>query len=81
MGSAFLNVDLHGLTADAALIEVDKTLRRLSPSVYQVRLIHGYRGGTAIRDAVRYRYRNHPKVKRIANGDDPGTTVLIIREL
>lgn len=81
MSSAFVDVDLHGLTADQAQIEIDRVLRRLSPSVYQVRLIHGYHGGTAIRSMIQYCYRRHPKVRRIMPGDNPGVTILVIREL
>jgi len=31
MSSAFVDVDLHGLTADQAQMEIDRVLRRLSP--------------------------------------------------
>lgn len=81
MSSAFVDVDLHGLTADQAQVEIDRVLRRLSPSVYQVRLTHGYHGGTAIRSMIQYCYRRHPKVRRIMPGDNPGVTILVIREL
>ena len=38
-------------------------------------------GGTVIRDTLQYKYRSHPKVKRIMPGDNPGVTVLVLREL
>ena len=50
-------------------------------SVYRLKVIHGYHGGTVLRDAVRVRYRNHPKVKRIEVGLNPGETDLVLREL
>ena len=50
-------------------------------SVYRLKVIHGYHGGTVLRDAVRARYRNHPKVKRIEVGLNPGETDLVLREL
>ena len=56
-------------------------LRRANASVYRIRIIHGYTHSTILRDMVQYKYRNHPKVKRIAPGSNPGQTDLILREL
>lgn len=82
MASPFVEVDLHGYTADQAAVKLDSVLRKVNvKTTYQVRVIHGFHGGTAIRDMVTRRYRNHPKVKRIIQGDNPGITVLVIREL
>ncbi|MBR4691726.1 MAG: hypothetical protein IKP17_03110 [Oscillospiraceae bacterium] len=56
-------------------------LRRAAPSVYRLKVVHGYHGGTVLRDAVRSHYRGHPKVKRIELGMNPGETDLVLREL
>jgi len=77
----FQEIDVHNMTSAQALAAIDARLRRLNASVYRLRVIHGYHGGTAIRDAVRTRYRKHPKVKRIEIGLNPGETDLILREL
>ena len=69
------------MTRTQALAAIDARLRRTNASVYRLRVIHGYRGGTVLRDAVRTRYRNHPKVKRIEIGLNPGETDLVLREL
>ena len=69
------------MTQAQAITAIDAKLRRVNSSVYRLRVIHGYHGGTAIRDAVRTRYRNHPKVKRIEIGLNPGETDLVLREL
>ena len=37
--------------------------------------------GTALRDAIRTQYKNHPKVRRIEIGLNPGQTDLVLREL
>ena len=59
----------------------DAALRRADSGTYQIRCVHGFHGGTVIRDTLQYKYRSHPKVKRIMPGDNPGVTVLVLREL
>ena len=81
MKSSFLEIDVHGMTKAQALTAIDARLRMADHSVYRLRVIHGYHGGTILRDAVRAHYRNHPKVIRIELGLNPGETDLILREL
>ena len=81
MVSGFQEIDVHNMTKVQAITAIDSRLRRAGPSVYRLKVIHGYHGGTVIRDAVRARYRDHPKVKRIELGLNPGETDLILREL
>ena len=69
------------MTRIQAITAIDARLRRADASVYRLRVIHGCHGGTAIRDAVRTHYKNHPKVKRIEIGLNPGETDLVLREL
>ncbi len=77
----FQEIDVHNMTRTQALAAIDARLRRCSASVYRLKVIHGYHGGTALREAVRSHYRNHPKVKRIEVGLNPGETDLVLREL
>jgi len=79
--SGFQEIDVHSMTRVQAITAIDARLRRADSSVYRLRVIHGYHGGTVIRDAVRSRYKNHPKVKRIEIGINPGETDLVLREL
>ena len=79
--SGFIEIDVHNMTKTQAITAIDAKLRRANASVYRIRVIHGYHGGTVLRDAVRTNYRNHPKVKRIEIGLNPGETDLILREL
>ena len=81
MTGAFPEVDVHGMTKAQAFTAIDAVLRRAGTSVYSVKIIHGYHGGTVLRDAIRAHYRSHPKVKRIELGLNPGETDLILREL
>ena len=81
MRSGFQELDVHCMTKFQALTAIDARLRRADASVYRLRIIHGYHGGTVLRDAIRAHYRGHPKVKRIELGLNPGETDLILREL
>lgn len=79
--AGFLEIDVHNMTRTQAITAIDARLRRVNSSVYRLRVIHGYHGGTVLRDAVRAHYKDHPKVKRIEIGLNPGETDLILREL
>ena len=79
--SGFLEIDVHNMTRTQVITAIDAKLRRANASVYRLRVIHGYHGGTVLRDAVRTHYKDHPKVKRIEIGLNPGETDLILREL
>ena len=79
--NAFEEIDIHQMTKVQAMAAVDAKLKRADSGVYSIRVVHGYHGGTVLRDAVRARYAKHPKVKRIELGMNPGETTLILREL
>ena len=80
MNEPIIELDVHGMTLYQAQIAIDAALRRAG-SIYRLRVIHGYHGGTVLRDAIRAHYKNHPKVKRVELGLNPGDTDLILREL
>lgn len=80
MQPGILELDLHGMNTYQAKTTVDAALRRAKGGTYRLRLIHGYRGGTALRDMLRTAYRSHPKVLRIELGLNPGETDLVLRE-
>ena len=79
MNGAIVELDVHGMTLYQAQIAIDAALRRAG-GAYRIRVVHGYRGGTALRDGIRERYAAHPKVKRIELGLNPGQTDLVLRE-
>lgn len=79
--AAFEEIDVHNMTRTQALTAIDARLRRAKGDVYRLKVIHGYHGGTVLRDAVRRHYQDHPKVRRIELGLNPGETDLILREL
>ena len=79
--AAFEELDIHSMNRAQAAAAIDARLRRAGGDVYRLRIVHGYHGGTALRDMVRARYREHPKVRRIELGLNPGETELVLREL
>ncbi len=79
--SAFVKIDLHGLRQDEAIKVINKAIAAADSTTYQIQLIHGYNRGTSLRSMIYEEYRYDPKVKRIMPGDNPGITVLVIREL
>ena len=79
--SAFEEIDVHNMTRQQAQAAIDSRLRRAKGDVYRLKVIHGYHGGTAIRDMVRKHYASDPRVKRIEIGMNQGETELILREL
>ncbi len=79
--AAFEELDIHNMNRTQAIAAIDAKLRRAGGDVYRLRIVHRYHGGTVLRDAVRRHYRDHPKVKRIELGLNPGETDLILREL
>ena len=81
MNSAFVKIDLHGLTQEEAIKVIDKAIASAGPTTYQLQLIHGYHRETNLRTMIYDWYKYEPKVKRIIPGDNPGITVLVLREL
>ena len=80
MTNAVLELDLHGCTVYQAEIAIDAALRRAKAGTYRIRLIHGYQGGTALKNMIRTKYRSHPKVLRLEMGMNQGQTDLVLRE-
>ena len=75
--AVIIELDLHGKNAYQARVAIDAALRRCGGGVYRLRLIHGYHGGTALRDLCR-EYAGHPRVLRLVAS--PGSTDLVLRE-
>ncbi len=83
MMAGIIEIDLHGMNLYQAKISIDNQLHKANGAVYRVRLIHGYRGGTEIKNMIweEYSYGRHPKVMRIQEGNNQGITELVLREL
>ena len=81
MTDPFITLDLHGMRQEQAILVIDRALLHVDSGTYQIRLVHGYHGGDSLKTMIGYRYRNHPKVKQIVRGDNPGVTVLVLKAL
>ena len=79
MNDPIIELDVHGMTLAQACVAIDGALRR-SKGAYRIRVIHGYHGGTALRDGIRSRYAVNGKIKRIELGLNPGQSDLVLRE-
>ncbi len=83
LSSAVIEIDLHGLRTDEAIRKVKNEVNKAPRSVYTIRVIHGYHGGTSIRSAImdEFSYGRCDKVIRAKPGSNPGITELVLREL
>lgn len=81
LSAGIIEIDVHGMTKAQATALIDARLKQAGPSVYRLRIIHGYHGGTELKDEIRRRYRKHSKVIRMELGLNQGQTDLILREL
>ena len=77
---AIRELDLHGCTVQQAKAAIDAALRK-SHGIYRIRVIHGFHGGTALRDMIRREYAHRAGVLRIEIGLNQGETDLVLREM
>ena len=75
-----MELDLHGKTLAQARIAVMSALRRATSADYRLRVIHGYRGGSAIRQMLLDEFAKHPWVIRLEPSQNPGQTIFVLRE-
>ena len=82
MAAGIVEINVHGMNVEEAVEAAASQVRHAGSSVYRIRIVHGYHGGTRIRSGIRdeFSYGREPKVKRIEMGQNPGITELILRE-
>ena len=80
--TGIIEVDIHGMTACEAKSFIDNILRKVNGSVYRIRVIHGYHGGTSLKSMLteEFGFERSKKVKKIQGGSNPGITELVLRE-
>lgn len=71
-----VTIDLHGQTVESAGKLLTQKLKQFSDEVREVTVLHGFHGGTALRDMVR-RYKN-PRIERKILGLNQGETIFVI---
>ncbi len=82
MEDSIMEIDVHGLTADAAVTKVEDLIRKAGSGTYRIRVIHGFNRGNNIQKAI-YREIGHglnSKVIRIEGGNNPGVTEIVLRD-
>lgn len=77
--TAIIEIDIHGQTKYQAMTTIDNQLRKAGTGTYRIRIIHGFHGGTELKDMIRSNYASHAKVLRIEGGFNEGITELILR--
>ncbi|HOO78819.1 MAG TPA: hypothetical protein PLZ77_00225 [Lachnospiraceae bacterium] len=79
---AIIELDLHGLRTQEAIAKIEKAVEQAGRGTYRIRLIHGYHGGTRIKEAIveEFSYGRNDRVKRIVPGSNEGITELILRD-
>lgn len=83
MSAGIIEVDTHGLSSIQAKSQIEKQIEQAGGSVYRIRVIHGFHGGTGIKEMMieEFSYGRNEKVIRIQPGINPGITELVLREL
>lgn len=76
--SYFTEIDLHGLNYNQAKEKLTKTLNSLPEDTGELTVVHGYKGGTVLRELVR-KFK-HPKIERKVLGLNQGSTIFIIKK-
>lgn len=79
MNNPIIEVDIHGMNRYQAKTKLDSVLKK-SRGVYRIRVIHGYHGGTELKEMVKYEYGRNPLVRRVIPGAIEGITELVLKE-
>lgn len=75
-----MKVDLHGMYVEDARNLLSSWLSNAPDSVQELRVVHGYRQGDALRTMLREDFR-HPRVSDKLPAMNPGETRLILKPL
>lgn len=71
-------IDIHGMTVNEAISELDYYLEYLPDDVKEVVVIHGYRQGKRLLEMVRKEFQ-HDRIERKIVSMNPGITVFLIK--
>jgi DNA-nicking Smr family endonuclease len=74
-----VTVDIHGMKEEEARHQLELLLGRVPPHIREVVVIHGFRGGTVLRDMVRKKLK-HPRIRRTFVTLNDGQTTIELKE-
>lgn len=70
-------IDIHNMTHDQAKKYIVSFLNRANGSIKEVSVIHGYIGGTVLKEMVQKGLK-HPKIKAKVQSMNKGITILML---
>lgn len=70
-------IDIHGMTVNEAVSELNYFLEYVSDDTREVVVIHGYRQGKNLLQMVRNDFK-HKKIKRKIVSMNPGITIFLL---
>jgi len=77
-GQKIMSADIHGMTVSDAKRELEKLLSRIGPKTEELLVIHGYNGGTGLRDMVRGPLK-HPRIESKLLSLNAGQTRILLK--
>ncbi|MGL4335312.1 MAG: hypothetical protein ACRCST_00355 [Turicibacter sp.] len=77
-GNVIKEIDIHRMRALDAKRYLEKTIQTYGPEVCEVIVVHGFNGGTALREMIMSEFKS-PKVKQKVPSLNPGRTRLILK--
>ncbi|MEG2814185.1 MAG: Smr/MutS family protein [Oscillospiraceae bacterium] len=72
-----VELDIHNMTADQAKKYIEQFLNNVNANVKEVCVIHGYTGGTILKEMVQKRLK-HSKIKGKIKSFNQGITILML---
>ncbi len=72
-------VDLHDMYVDEALSYLRFLLKHTAKQVKQIYVVHGYRSGTALQQAITFKNLKSKRVDRIHPAMNPGVSVIELK--
>lgn len=72
-------VDLHDMYVDEALTFLRFLLQHTAKHVKQIYVVHGYRSGTALQQAITFKNLKSKRVDRIHPAMNPGVSVIELK--
>lgn len=73
-----IKVDLHGMYVEDARALLENWLSHAPAGIRELRIIHGYRQGDALRSMLRTDFK-HPRTASILPALNPGETRLVLK--
>ena len=74
-----IEADIHGMRAAEAKRQLELLISRADKNIREIVVIHGYHGGSALKEMVRAELR-HPRIQQKMLSLNQGETTLILKK-